>query len=75
MFVLARDRSWDEGLKLIPNNGIYSGYCFSYAVSLSSDRSLIEAGKSDETGDYSGEAYIFHRMNEFMSGGSQYCLR
>ena len=62
-FVLAGDGSWDEGTRLIPRNGIAPGDYFGYAVALSGDRALIGAHFSDESGDDSGAAYIFHRMN------------
>ena len=63
VFVLAGDGSWDEGTRLIPRNGIAPGDYFGYAVALSGDRALIGAHFSDESGDDSGAAYIFHRMN------------
>ena len=63
MFVLAGDRLWDEGTRLIPINGIASGDEFGKSVALSGDRALIGAPSSDEKGVVSGAAYIFHRMN------------
>ena len=62
MFVLAGDGSWDEGTRLIPINGIASGW-IGWSVALSGDRALIGAPWGDEKGDDSGAAYIFHRMN------------
>ena len=56
VFFLAEDGSWDEGTRLIPRNGTFSGYEFGQLVSLSGDSALIGArGES--------VAYIFHRMN------------
>ena len=64
MFVLAGDRSWDKGTKLVPRNGISSGDLFGRSVALSGDRSIIGAVGSDEKGKISsGEAYIFQRVN------------
>ena len=63
MIVLAGDGSWDEGTNLIPRNGISSGDWFGWSVDLYDDRDLIGAYLSDEKGDASGLAYIFHRVN------------
>ena len=56
VFVLAEDGSWDEGTRLIPRNGTFSGYEFGWLVSLSGDSALIGSR-------YESVAYIFHRMN------------
>ena len=63
MFVLSGDGSWDEGAGLIIRNGIASGDRFGWSVALSGDRALIGADESDEKGNDSGAAYIFHRVN------------
>ena len=62
-FVLAGDGSWDEGMRLIPRNGIVSKELFGSAVALSGDRALIGAHGSEEKGRDSGVAYIFQRVN------------
>ena len=63
MFVLAGDGSWDKGTRLILINGIASDDWFGKSVALSGDMALIGAPYSDEKGNDSGAAYIFHRMN------------
>ena len=63
VFVLAGYGLWDEGTKLVSRNGITSGDWFGNAVDLSGDMYLIGAYVSDEKGNDSGAAYIFHRVN------------
>ena len=61
--VFSGDRSWDEGTKIIPINGITSGYSFGHAVGLSVERNIIGSDGCYEKGYGGGAAYVFHRVN------------
>ena len=50
-------------MRPIPRNTIASGDYFGKAAALSGERALIGTDESDEMGDGSGVAYIFHRVD------------
>ena len=57
--ILAGNMPWDEGMRLVPRNGISSEDKPVWSVVLSGDRELIRADESDEKVDGSGVEYIF----------------
>ena len=51
---------WNQQAKLLPSDGTAEDR-FGHSVSFSGDTALIGANEDDETGNYSGSAYVFTR--------------
>ena len=52
--------SWSEQAKLLASDGAAGDY-FGYSVSISGDYAIVGADGDDDSGSYSGSAYIFKR--------------
>jgi parallel beta-helix repeat protein len=60
-YIFKRDgTSWDERTKITASDGA-TGDWFGYSVSMSGDYAIVGAYRDDDSGSYSGSAYIFKR--------------
>eukprot|EP01083_Nonionella_stella_P289238 984334_1 len=55
--------TWNQVAKLQPMNATSSDDRFGYSVSIHNEYALIGAFDSDDNGDDSGSAYVFHNIN------------